>query len=208
MHLPFALPDHLLPLLTAAWLCYLVILAVWIIIQQREPVATLSWLLALATLPYVGFLVYYAFGPQRIKRQVRRRLRSQAAIGNRSGGHAPNAGLALGRIGTATTGYPMSSSTRVELLIDGGAAFDAIVAAIASAQWHVHVTYYIFAADQSGTRIRDALVERARAGVKVRMLFDGVGSANLKRAFLAPLREAGAELGHFHPVRWWLTPFL
>ena len=124
------------------------------------------------------------------------------------GAHADTAGIALGRIGTATTGYPMSTSTQVELLVDGGAAFDAIVAAIAAAQRHVHVEYYIFAADQSGTRIRDALVERARAGVKVRMLFDGVGSAMLTRAFLAPLREAGAELGHFHPVRWWLTLFL
>jgi cardiolipin synthase len=208
MHLPFILPEHLLPLLSAAWVCYLVILAVWIVIQQREPVATLSWLLVLAALPYVGFLIYYAFGPQRIRRQVRRRLRSQTAVGKPERGEAVSVGLALGRVGTATTGYPMTTSTRVDLIVDGAAAYDAIVTAISAARQHVHLEYYIFAADRSGTRIRDALIERARAGVRVRLLLDGVGSRMLTGGFFKPLREAGAELAHFHPVRWWLTPFL
>ena len=209
MHfLHVALPQHLLPLLVAGWLCYLVVLAVWIVLQQREPVATLSWLLALAALPYIGFLIYYAFGPQRIRRQSRRRLRSQLALAGYQRGAATSEGIALGRVGAATTGYPMRTSTRVDLLVDGAATYDAIVAAIAAAQRHVHVEYYIFVGDRSGVRIRDALIERARAGVRVRMLLDGVGSRTLKAAFLAPLREAGVELAHFHPVRWWLTPFL
>ncbi len=208
MHLPFALPEHLLPLLAAGWLCYLVVLAVWIVLQQREPVETLSWLLALAALPYVGFLVYYAFGPQRIKRQRRRRLRSQQAMGEFQRGAAASDGIAVGRVGAATTGFPMRTSSKVDLLVDGMATYDAIVAAIAAAQRHVHVEYYIFVGDRSGTRIRDALIERAKAGVPVRLLLDGVGSGRLNNAFLAPLLEAGVELAWFHPVRWWLTPFL
>ncbi len=209
MHLMhFALPEHLLPLLAAGWLCYLVVLAVWIVLQQREPVATLSWLLALAALPYVGFLVYYAFGPQRIKRQSRRRLRSQLALAGFQRGAATSDSIAMGRVGAATTGYPMCASTRVDLLVDGAAAYDAIIAAIAAAQRHVHVEYYIFVDDRSGTQLRDALIERARAGVHVRVLLDGVGSGTLKRVFIASLIEAGVELAWFHPVRWWLTPFL
>jgi cardiolipin synthase len=208
MHFLPALPHAWLPLLTAAWLCYLVVLAVWIVLQQREPVATLSWLLALAALPYIGFLIYYAFGPQRIRRHGRRRLRSQLALAGFQRGVATPDGIALGRLGAATTGYPMCTSTRVDLLVDGAATYDAIVDAIAAAQRHVHVAYYIFAGDRSGLRIRAALIERARAGVHVRVLLDGVGSVGLKRAFLAPLIEAGVELAWFHPVRWWLTPFL
>jgi cardiolipin synthase len=209
MHLPFALPEHLLPLLWAAWLCYLMILAVWIVIQQREPVATLSWLLVLAALPFVGFLIYYAFGPQRVRRQTRRRLRSEAALGIRKGRDPQSArGLSIGRIVESTTGYPMATSTRVRLLVDGASTFDAIVDAIRAARKHVHLEYYIFAADQSGTQIRDALIERAKAGVHIRLLLDGVGSRVLMRTFLAPLRDAGVELAYFHPVRWWLTPFL
>jgi cardiolipin synthase len=209
MHvLSFVLPEHLLPLLAAGWVCYLVVLAVWIVLQQREPVATLSWLLALAALPYIGFLIYYAFGPQRIRRQSRRRLRSQLALAGYQRGATSSDGVALGRVGMATTGYPMRTSTRVDLLVDGGATYDAILAAITAARRQVHVEYYIFVGDRSGTLIRDALIERASAGVSVRMLLDGVGSRTLEAAFLAPLREAGVELAHFHPVRWWLTPFL
>lgn len=202
------MPHHLLPLLTAAWLVYLVVLALWIVLQQREPVATLSWLLALAALPYVGFFIYYAFGPQRIKRQTRRRQRSQSVVGNRERKNTNSTGVALGRLATATTGYPMCSSTRVDLLVDGAATYDAILAAIGAAQKHVHVEYYIFVGDRSGILIRDALIERARAGIHVRVLLDGVGSGTLKRSFLAPLLDAGVELAWFHPVRWWLTPFL
>jgi cardiolipin synthase len=208
MHFLPALPHAWLPLLIAAWLCYLVVLAVWIVLQQREPVATLSWLLALAALPYVGFLIYYAFGPQRIHRQGRRRLRSQIALAGFQRGVATSDSIALGRVGATTTGYPMCTSTCVDLLVDGGATYDAIVDAIAASRRHVHVAYYIFAGDRSGVRIRDALIERARAGVHVRMLLDGVGSARLKRAFLTPLVDSGVELTWFHPVRWWLTPFL
>ena len=207
MHFLLALPHDWFPLLTAAWLVYLIVLAVWIVLQKREPVATLSWLLALAALPYLGFLIYYAFGPQRIHRKLRRRLRSHGALGALRG-IATSDGIALGRLGTATTGYPMRSSTRVDLLVDGAATYDAIVAAIAAAQRHVHLECYILAGDRSGACIRDALIERAHAGVHVRVLLDGVGSAGLKRAFLAPLLDAGVELAWFHPVRWWLTPFL
>ena len=52
-----------------------------------------------------------------------------------------------------------------------------------------------------GTRLRDLLVERARAGVTVRLLLDGTGSSSLGRAFLRPLREAGVEVAWFNPVR-------
>lgn len=208
MHLLLTLPHHWIPLLTVAWLCYLAVIALWIVLQKREPVATLSWLLALAALPYIGFLIYYAFGPQRIHRQGRRRLLSQHVLAGFQRGVATPDGIAIGRVGTATSGYPMCTSTRVDLQVDGAAAYDAIVVAIAAAQKNVHVEYYIFAGDRSGTRIRDALIERAHAGVHVRLLLDGVGSAKLKRAFLAPLREAGVELAWFHPVRWWLTPLL
>src|SRR5690606_37378734 len=62
------------------WLLYLLLLGGWIVLQKREPVATLSWLLGLALLPYVGFLVYHVFGPQRIERQ---RLRRAPAGGRR-----------------------------------------------------------------------------------------------------------------------------
>lgn len=57
--------EHIRLYLTAAWLAYLVGLGIWILLQKREPVATLSWLMGLAALPYIGLLVYVLIGPQR-----------------------------------------------------------------------------------------------------------------------------------------------
>ena len=60
--------DHLALVLTAGWVAYVLWLGLWIVLQKRSPAATLSWLISLAALPYLGFLVYYVFGPQRIHR--------------------------------------------------------------------------------------------------------------------------------------------
>jgi cardiolipin synthase len=200
-------PHWLLALLVLAWLAYMVVLSGWIILQRSEPVATLGWIMALALLPYLGFLIYYVFGPQRISRSRRKRLAAHEAIGARGKSAADSEAAALDRMTTAMTGYPPTTATRVDLLVDGKATYAALVEAIAAATQHVHVEYYIYAGDRTGTRVRDALIERAKAGVKVRMLLDGIGT-RLKRDFTQPLEDAGVEVAYFHPVRWWMTPFL
>jgi cardiolipin synthase len=196
--------NWLILALVATWLAYLVVLSGWIVLQRSEPVATLGWLMALAFLPYLGFLVYYIFGPQRISRSRRRRLAAHEAIGVRGKSPPDSEAAALDRMATAMTGYPPTTATKVDLLIDGDATYKALVAAIEAARDHVHVEYYIYAGDRTGTLIRDALVGRAKAGVKVRVLLDGVGT-RLKREFTRPLEDAGVELAYFHPVRWWMT---
>ena len=65
--------PHLKLYLTLAWLFYLLLLCGWIVLQKREPVATLSWLLSLAMLPYLGYVIYFLLGPQKITRQRLRR---------------------------------------------------------------------------------------------------------------------------------------
>ncbi|HLM52862.1 MAG TPA: cardiolipin synthase, partial [Pseudoxanthomonas sp.] len=111
----------------------------------------------------------------------------------------------LGVLAQAVTGLPPSTCNSVELLIDGAATFDALIEAIATARDHVHVEYYIWMPDRTGTRLRDALVERARAGIRVRLLLDAMGASKLSRRFLRPLLQAGGEMAWFHPTR--LRPF-
>jgi len=199
--------PHAAQVLAATYVVYLVLLACYILLQKREPVATLSWILSLAALPYIGLFVFYVFGPQKIVRQRLRRGRS------REGMEAYNAVCPadvhcteLARIGQATTGLPPSTATAVDWLVDGGATYAAILEAIAGARRHVNLEYYIFEPDHAGTAMRDALAERARAGVTVRLLLDAVGSSRIRRRFLQPLLEAGAEVVWFHP-RQLLKPF-
>lgn len=200
------MPHWLIVVLIFAWLAYMVVLSGWIVMKRSEPVATLAWLMALAFLPYLGFLIYYLLGPQRIDRAGRRRDASHKAVGGRGERRGDDDAAALNRMAQMMTGFPATTASKVELLIDGAAKYDALVKAIEGSRQHVHVEYYIYAGDRTGTRIRDALIERAKAGVKVRVLLDGVGS-RLARKFLKPLHEAGVELAFFHPVQWWMTPF-
>jgi cardiolipin synthase len=198
--------------LTAGWALYLVWLGLWIVLQKREPVATISWLISLAALPYLGFLIYYFFGPQRIHRQRLRRVRARAALPPPPPGLVPSPeAIELARLGQATTGLPPTTATQVRLLIDGGAKYAALLADIAQARERIHLEYYIYQPDRTGTALRDALIERARAGVTVRLLLDAVGSGATKQRFIQPLIDAGAQVAWFHPMklRWlWRRPWL
>ncbi|GAB3387571.1 cardiolipin synthase [Lysobacter fragariae] len=205
--------PHLRLYLTVAWVVYLLWLGGWIILQKREPAATLSWLVSLAALPYVGFAIYYLFGPQRIHRQRLRRIRARARLPSLPEGLLPNAeAIELARLAQATTGLPPSSATSARLLVDGGAKYAALLADVAAAREYIHLEYYIFYPDHTGGALRDALVERARAGVKVRLLLDAVGSGKTPASFFRDLLDAGGELAWFHPMRFgmrfWKRPWL
>ncbi len=170
-------------------------------LQKREPAATLSWLMGLALLPYIGFVIYQVFGPQKLKRHRLRRARHQLSREERhaTSGHADCTELA--KLGQSSTDLPPSTARSVELLIDGAATYASLLEAIAGAREHVHLEYYIYEPDTTGTTLRDALVARARAGVKVRVLVDAVGSPKADARFFAPLVAAGGEFARFHPAR-------
>jgi len=191
------------PWLVVVWLTYVLILAAWILRQRREPVATLAWLLVLAWLPVIGWAVYWWLGPQRIRRRLLRRSRARLAL---AGAALPPCGetaeWGAERLVEATTGFAPTRASRLELLSSGESTYAALFGAIAEAQSAVHLEYYIFEPDGVGTRLRDLLIARARAGVEVRLLLDGLGSRRCSPRFLAPLRAAGAEVGWFHPLTW------
>lgn len=195
--------------LSLAWSAYLVVLAGWIVLQKRAPLSTMSWILSLALLPFLGFAIYYFFGPQRLKKQQLKRLRSRAiaqapadlALVQEAAQDAPSALRQMAALGSASCGLPVSSATGVQLLSGGAAAFDALFAAIAEARSHIHLEYYIYEPDRIGTRLRDLLTEKARQGVAVRLLVDALGSKRVDRKFLAPLLAAGGEYALFHDTR-------
>lgn len=194
--------------LPVAWAAYITALSVWIVLQKRPPVSTLAWILALAALPVLGFVIYHWLGPVRIRRQQLKRRRSRRRLEREplsDGDVLASLGLPLeqrqAQLVARMCGSPLLTAQRIELLSDGEATYEALLAAIRSAREHIHCEYYIFEPDRIGCAVRDALAERARAGVAVRLLVDAVGSAALSRRFLRPLREAGAEVVFFHPFR-------
>ncbi|RZL65174.1 MAG: cardiolipin synthase [Variovorax sp.] len=195
--------------LSLAWSAYMAVLSVWIVMQKRAPVSTMSWILSLALLPFAGFVIYYFLGPQRLGKQRIRRLRSRAAahtqadvaLLRQAAEEAPPALRHLATLGTAACGLPVSSATRTELLSGGARTFDAIFDAIRAAEDHVHLEYYIFEPDRIGTALRDLLIAKAEEGVVVRLLLDALGSKRIGRKFMAPLHAAGVHVALFHDTR-------
>jgi len=131
---------HLGSILAVAYLLYLLALTGWIMLQKREPVATLSWILSLALLPYLGLFIYYLLGPQKVKRQRLRRGRARSGMEHYSDVCPPDADCTeLAKIAQATTGLAPSSATEVTWLVDGAATYAALLEAVAQARDHVHL---------------------------------------------------------------------
>ncbi len=205
--IPARLTDWtVLTVLGAAWV---VAAGVIILLQRRSAAATLAWLLVLAFLPILGLVVYRLIGPLRLDRKRLRYRAGRIAVDEATGamarmGDLAGAGLQLAEVPIQLGEAPPLFADAVEVYVDGKSTYAAIFAAIEAARHHVHLEYYIWEPDRIGTRLRDLLVDKARAGVKVRILVDGTGSAGLRRRWLRPLREAGAEVARFNPVslRW------
>ena len=195
------------------WTLSSIVLTTWIILQRKSPVSTLAWIMVLNLMPVVGLLVYAYFGPQRIKRQRLKRWHKRAALMSREDVSAlraerpdvPAWAVQHARLIEEASGLPMSSAQSVDVLASGGTTLDALLREIDGARGHIHLEYYIFEPDETGTRLLQALIAKARAGVKVRLLVDAIGSPKLlsrrHRRLLDEFRAAGGEFAVFHPAR-------
>ncbi len=91
-------------------------------------------------------------------------------------------------------------SDRVRLLRDGVEAFPAMIEAIANAEREILLEMYWVGADLVGAKFREALTEKAKSGLTVRVIYDAVGSLGTSPGFWAPLVDAGGEVREYHPV--------
>jgi len=190
--------------IAAVWIA---VNAVIIIMQRRPAASTISWLLVLVFLPVIGWLAYVLIGPLRLSRRKHKHAMSRRFVDEGFRGLAALAGDApehhqLAMVSIRANNAPPLRAESVELYYDGATKYAAILAAIAAAKHHVHVEYYIWDDDHIGKLLRDALIERAKAGVTVRVILDGTG-VGLSRKFLRPLRESGAKVEWFNPVHLW-----
>ncbi len=95
----------------------------------------------------------------------------------------------------------------VTVLRDGGDTYPAMLEALRGAKHTISLETYILASDETGDRFKEVLIERAKAGVEVRVLYDAVGSFALSGAFVAELRDNGVEVVDFNPIAPWRRKF-
>ena len=99
-------------------------------------------------------------------------------------------------------GPPVLAGNRYEVLLNGEQIFPSMLAAIRGARQTIDFETYIYWSEAIGKEFADALAERARAGVKVNVLLDWVGSAKMEESNIAELKAAGVEVLKYHPPHW------
>jgi cardiolipin synthase len=181
--------------------------------RRGQPLAALSWTLALVALPLLGVLAWWLLGRSHLKRKRLRRRRARWQVRKGFAYLRPEKVLlpaevgdvfnAIRRLPEAEAGglYAPVTGNRVAILKDGTETYTALERAIGAAEHHIHLLFYTFEPDATGRRFRDLLVERARSGIRVRLLLDAMGSFRTRSSFLRPIQEAGGEVAFFAPMK-------
>ena len=185
-----------------------------VVSENRNPVKSLAWVTVLLVVPGLGLVLYIVFGrniqsKRIISRRNRRRLRRMGADTrgrirlSTLGSSRPASQLA--HLAYSLCGAELYEGCDARVFDNGTDKFEALLADIRAARSYINLEYYIIADDKIGTALARALQERARAGVKVRVIYDHVGSFKARNAFFKAMRAAGVEAYPFFKV---VFPFL
>jgi cardiolipin synthase len=166
---------------------------------RRAPTATVAWLLGVVLLPYLVVPLYFVFSGRKLPGVRRKRIKGRMRLAD--AGKLPEAEACdLDRLLRRLQLPGATNGNRVTLERDGMEAYQAVCRIIDGAQRSLHVAIYILADDETGREVMARMAARARLGVDVRLLVDGVGSIDLPDAALADLRDAGAKVASFNPL--------
>ncbi|MCT4622559.1 MAG: PLDc N-terminal domain-containing protein, partial [Schleiferiaceae bacterium] len=185
-----------------------------IVLDNRNPSKTTGYVLLLIFVPIVGVLIYFYFGRNYRKRKLFNRkgftdnlllLRwkkeretlfdeQEKSIESDSGEAYPVIKL------LQNNNALLTHNNYVKLLTNGEEKFEDLIESIRNASHHIHLEYYIIEEDPLTRKLFDALIEKEKAEVEVRIIYDGVGS-KLSNSFLRKIKNAGIEIHPFMPVR-------
>ena len=167
---------------------------------NREPASRIAWITVVAALPVVGAIAYLLLGETNIGRQNRSAMRKAIAqipgqiIEGADTSQVPSRYAHLFRVGSSISGFQPLAGNRAELMADSNATIEHMVADIDAATEQVNVLFYIWLADNNGTKIAEALKRAVARGVTCRAMVDGLGSRSLIKSNL--WREMGASGVH------------
>ncbi|WP_274361851.1 cardiolipin synthase [Paenibacillus thermotolerans] len=197
-------------------LLYLFQIVTIVIAEFRQPSKAVAWLAILFAFPLVGFIMYYFLAKEYRRRNVVRR-KTRAALEEERRSRLPEAYtvrrledfpnpamLGQERLFNLLQSIPEAAITKrnmTEVLSSAEDAYRHMLEDIGRAKDHIHFLYYIWNDDDIGRTFQEALIRKALEGVKVRIIYDGIGSYSTRGAFWNELRAAGAEVKCFLPVR-------
>jgi cardiolipin synthase len=171
-----------------------------IVSEKRQPGNTIAWGLVIILIPYIGVPLYLLFGGRKIKRLAGRKSRVSPQLANAPSARQSTLDSPVAQATTSNGANPPMGGNELEFITNGEEAFAQLASMIKAARHSIHITTFILGREEVGRAIITLLADKAREGVKVRLLVDGLGSFLAGRKFADPLREAGGEVVKFMPV--------
>ena len=203
-------------LVTILYFLTVVFIAILIILENRNPVKTISWILVLVLLPFAGIVIYLFFGQEyrKTKMYSRKGLKDLERLRNLTMeqlDNLPDNHLKLSEqlytkkrlmnLMLSNSNAILTNNNEIQILRNGEETFPEIFRTIENARHHVHLEYYIIEDDRIGNYLRELLISKATEGVEVRLIFDDVGSWQLKKKFIRSMSDAGVMVDCFMKVR-------
>lgn len=186
----------------AALLAYIAQMVSIIWMEHRRQSHLVAWIFIVMVCPFLGYAAYWIIG-RRLRRVPRRelpaQLRVRAAQNNSDQMPASGEDDRVDAFVKEHLPYAATHNNRARVLTNGEDTFSAILEAISNARHHVHLDYYTIRSDGIGRRFLEVLTAKAKAGVEVRLLYDGIGSLKLEEAYLQELDRCGVQHACFSP---------
>ena len=179
-----------------------------VLMANRQPAKTIAWILVLVFIPIFGAIFYFFFGKttrkeRRIGQKSMDKLTKYAMLEfvEQKQLHLPNEYKELINLFINQNWVLPFKNNNAEIYISGYEFFPALLREIGKAKHHVHVDSFIFSDDPLGRIVADALIDKVRQGIEVRVIYDDVGSWKTKNCFFERMHAEGIEVYPFMPVR-------
>ena len=179
-----------------------------VLMDHRQPAKTMAWLLVLTFVPVVGIVFYFFFGQNTRKERLisqrsmdRLTKRSMLEYAEQGELQLPDAHKELINLFTNLSLALPYKDNEVEIFTTGHDFFLDLLAEIGQARHHIHLGTYIIEDDALGRLVADALIDKAKQGVEVRLIYDDVGCWSVGNSFFDHLARGGVQVQSFMPVR-------
>ena len=198
------------------YILILILVSLRIIYDTRSSSKTLAYLLLAIFIPVAGILFYFIFGINYRKRSIYskklvedevslraldERTVSISARNLKKNAEEVGIGESLVNLLMNDSLSPLTIGNAVKLLINGEDKYPEVLDVLQHARHHIHLEYYIFEDDIIGNRIKDMLIQKAREGIEVRLIYDDFGSSSIRKKLVKELRNSGVEAFPFNRIR-------
>lgn len=192
-------------LLVSLYLLFAIVIVITVLLHGAKPSKTLAWLLAIFTVPVGGILLYLLLGRNRRKNKLLK-LKKQIFF-NLPKPTTHHTAILKGEykklmmLVYKNSHFPTTGHNQLNLLKDGKTTFESIFRALENAQTQIHLQYYIFEEGELADRLLLLFEEKINQGIKIRMIYDGIGSFSLSKSYLKKLTFIGVEVYPFLPFK-------